>query len=239
MTRVVGDFIGNYVDGSGSRGGAIFNASSKTINIVSKNITGNVAKGSSTAQGGAIYNAGIMGISAEEGDLKFYNNKTIKESTVDYNDIYNTGTINLNAATDRSIVFGGSVLGSSGTLNLNNDAYVKGGSYVFNNTVSGNKINLYNGGTIKLGSIEQADGTTTYGTVTLNNFTNDSAGGVMDSQNVHNDYINLGAVTLNSDLSLKLDADLINPVTEQGITHYTDTYYASSFSGSGKFIIDK
>lgn len=59
------------------------------------------------------------------------------------NDIYNTGTLNLNAGIDKFITFGGSVAGSNGVLSVNEDATIQGGTYVFKGDIDGQTLKMY------------------------------------------------------------------------------------------------
>ena len=179
--------------------------------------------GNSGGVSGVIDNAGTI---SRIYDSVFYGNTAGGA----YNDIYNIGTIGLSTPTGTSVNFGGSVTGSSGTLNINNDGTYKGGDYIFNNAVSGNTMNLYNGANVKLGSIVQPDSSTTYGKLNTTGFTVDANGGTLDMANGHIDSNSLGAVTLGSNLGLKLDANLSSLSA--------DTLSASSVSGSGKFILN-
>ena len=144
-----GDFTNNFSD----QGGAIYNGRA-TISYLTGNFTGN----SASRQGGAIYNAGAIGIYAETQDVVFYGNT----DPTGYNDIAQAvhsskydSIINLNASTGKKISFGGSIRAGTysyeyGIININNhsSASNRGGQYIFNNTVSYNRFNLYSFGAI-------------------------------------------------------------------------------------------
>ncbi|MEE3350294.1 MAG: hypothetical protein VZR09_09695, partial [Candidatus Gastranaerophilaceae bacterium] len=233
MGAVYGEFTNNTAT---ANGGAIYNKGE--ISRLSANFIANKAD----SNGGAIYNDGASSIvklvADPYGNILFTDNKAGSS----YNDIYNNGgKVELNALGNAnenySITFNGEIDGANGIININNDSVIKGGEYIFNNTIRNNAINIYNDADIKLGSVVQSDDTTTYGTLALTGLTNDTNGGAIDSRNGHLEYHNLGAVNLSSDLNLKLDADLANPITVDTTDYYTDTYYANSFTGSGKLII--
>ena len=233
-----------YTDQDRSEGGAIFN--SGTITLQDSQFTGNT----SHIKGGAIYNSGTTNIAAATKDVIFTGNKNGVTYAFDennkitgvtggtYNDIYNTSTVNLKAASGKSITFGGTIEGDNGTvatINLNNDATIKGGNYVFNNTVSGNTVKFYNGAQAFLGSQAQADSNTSYGLLNVKGLTNDANGGNIDSRNAHIESNTLGAVTLGSDMTLQIDADLA--VTDA--TKRADNFTGSSITdGTSKFIIN-
>ena len=234
ITSIVGNFINNTAK---TNGGAIANVAE--IKEISTNFIANSAE----SNGGAIYNKGKINLFADDfGDILFTNNKAGTGENVTYNDIYNDGgTIWLNAATyteneetkQRSITFNGTINGSSGIFNINNNENVKGGKYIFNNTVSGNKVYLYNDADVKLGSVTQSNNSNNVGRLNVNALQNDTNHGSIDLQNgyIEPEAQSLGQVTLKSDLYLKIDADLQKALA--------DTFSASSFaSGTYKFLID-
>jgi len=147
----IGRIVGNFEHNSAKYAGAFYNSGGGTVTI-----TGNFLYNSASSHSGAIFNYGTvsnktstLNLLADTQDMTFYGNTDPTE----YNDINNTRysstpVINMNAATGRKISFGGTVRGSEGALNLNNDSSAdnRGGQYVFNNTVSGNSFNLYNFG---------------------------------------------------------------------------------------------
>ncbi|MBQ7659261.1 MAG: hypothetical protein IJS26_00760 [Alphaproteobacteria bacterium] len=164
ITSITGDFTNN----TSEYGGAISNDIG-TIGHLTGNFIGNTATGDdddnaiwAAASGGAIHNEGTISLYADTQNITFYNNRSGTASGANYyNDIANgysdwsRGILNLNASTGKSISFGGTIMGIpyrtyyyNGTLNLNNDSSAdnRGGQYIFNNTVSGNRFNLYNFG---------------------------------------------------------------------------------------------
>lgn len=127
-------------------GGALYNEAG-TVNIVNTNFTDNTASG----KGGAIYNAqnAVVNISADNNrEVAFSGNKAAGAK----NDIYNEGILNLAAAEKGSIIFNGTIAGSSAGLGqINIGAADKVGRVTFNDTVSNQNIAL-NYGTLQLGS---------------------------------------------------------------------------------------
>ena len=237
-------FTNNATKGSG---GAIFNTG--TIGaIIDTSFTNNWA----VTYGGAIYNAGTITIVANNDDVIFEGNKlgtvTIDadgnasiSSTYTLNDIYNNGGggIRLNANTGKSIVFNGTITGSNKDIYIGNTTATvtqTGGTYQFNNAVSGNSFLLYNNPNIKMGSYTDPNTNETYyGKLTLNNFyTYDNHGANLDTQNNHAEAHSLGRVNIQGDIILSIDADL------GASTPAIDNFTASSFSSSNgsRFVIN-
>jgi len=160
---IKGDFTGNY---TGNYGGAIYtNTTSSTLTITGATFSGNYVQNSDgTAKGGAIYvtssaaaadSRGALNLVAEK-DIVFTGNKANGESSA----IHNAGgIINMDAKTGK-IVFDDKITGEklavdeettlTPEININKNAT---GTVTFNNTVSGNDINIY-GGQINLASAE-------------------------------------------------------------------------------------
>ena len=231
-------------------GGAIYNDGD--LFLTDTNFTNNAT----TYEGGAIYASvyqpnpsSSVNIFAKEKDVLFTNNIS-KASSVSYsvdegfsviggkyNDFYGTNkaSLYLNANSGKNIIFNGSVVsnGPAFDINADNDDNIKGGTYNFNNTVEAANMTIHNGADIKLGSYKQADNSTTYGKITASNFSNDGNGGILDSKNSAVQELNLGNVTLNSDLSWIMDAQL-----KGGAVTVSDNLKANSFSGTGNIIIN-
>ena len=220
---ISGRFINNKVFSTNAyaSGGAITNMG--TISRINADFIGNSSKYNA---GAAIYNTftATMSIFADTKDVVFTDNKRLDAdgNLVSYNDIYNRGTLNLNAASGHTITFGGVIEGDynqQGTTNINNDATDNGGTYIFNNTLNSyNKIKIFNDAYIKLGSQEQSNGTTTYGRLNAG-FENDANGGTLDVQNNHMDSNYFANLTLNSDLKYKIDVDLANVTADYISAH--------------------
>ncbi|MBR1601145.1 MAG: hypothetical protein IJ677_06150, partial [Alphaproteobacteria bacterium] len=248
------DFIGNYTlntAGGQASGGAIFNNRSNEYgniihNIYDSTFTSNYAKSESgSASGGAIYNTGTIGISAKNTDTVFRDNKTIVGSSTSYNDIDNTGTLHLNAASGRAIDFGGSITGT-GTINLGNgyEGAATGGYYTFHNGVKKQYMNLYNGADVRLRGMYQEDESYTTGilkntttTITgtgniISSIDNNANSGANDTQ--YHQSNDLGALTFNSGANLILRFDV-------NATGSGDLFTASSVTGAiaNSIIVDR
>ena len=239
---IIGGIYGNFINNSATGSGAAVYTKGK-LNRISANFTDNVAG----SKGGAIYLDGknsVVSLYADTfGDILFTDNKA-GDSTSTYNDVYNnSGTLKLNAQSyteeavtkQHTITFDGTIEGDGGSIHINQDSTINGGKYIFNNTVSGNKVYLYNDADVKLGSVNQSDNSENIGRFDINILQNDTNHGSIDLQN---GYIEpqaqyFGDVTLYSDLYLKIDADLQNELA--------DKFSAKSFtskSGNHKFMID-
>ena len=204
-------FDGAFIEDTNAYGGAIYNQGtiSSITNAIFQN---NYAKSDSgTALGGAIYNAstGTIGIKvgASDNNILFTNNWILNGATKKYNDIYNEGTITLNAATGKNITFDGAVTGP-GTLVLNKaENGATGGEYHFNSELGG-ILEIYNGAIIRLGSKKQADGSTTYGFLNLDQFKPNDATVTLDLRNDHIDVHGFGDVTQKASVNHLLDVDI-------------------------------
>ena len=250
IDEISGIFSNNGVEtNSGSAwGGAISNntyqdAASKTTNIIhniyDSTFTGNYAKSESgSASGGAIYNTGTIGISAKNTDTVFRDNKTIVGSSTSYNDIDNLGTLHLNAASGKTIDFGGSITGT-GTLNIGNgyEGAATGGKYIFRNALNANTLNIGGGAYINFNSLTQANNTWTTGYNYSTNTVVDGAGSIVDAYNGTLTGLNFGNLTLNQNLTVRLEANLWNGT--EGSGNNIDHLYANSYNGSGSLVIDE
>ncbi len=241
-TGLISALTGNFENNSASaNGGAIYN--SGAIVSLSGDFTGN--------SGAAIYNyaaSGIyatVGIAASDSNVAFNNNKI----GANYVDIFNNGgMIALNAKSGNKITFNGAIDGANGTIELNRNSFTcrnpidgsnitasglkTGGTYEFNNTVSGNALNLNNGANVVLGSASQQDSTTSYGTLNLVSLKTVGTSSTIDSQNGHIDAHSLGNVNLGSNLNVAIDASING--TPQG-----DSFAIDSFtSGTSKLNIN-
>ena len=223
-------FTGN----SANYGGAIYNG--VTATITDSTFTGN----SASQLGGAIYNYSRANIIANESDTTFTGNTAKGVS----NALYNYGTTNLNAADGHKIVFNDGIDGSKGTININKtgikmaDGTTDAGTdgiVEFNNTVKNNTVNLYNG-TLKLGHYEGGtiDVNGTQQTVDESVGSLDSSvnfivhGGALSLQDGAIQNTNLGNLTLNSDLDLRLDGNFAQ--------NQLDTISANKFNANGNNI---
>ena len=146
---ITGDFIGNYASSSPSSsryshsyGGAIYNKG--TIGNITGDFIGNYASSTATnssSYGGAICNKGTLTIA---GASTFTDNYVEVNGEKTSNAIHNEGTINFNGT---NIVVNDAITGENGTINI---ASSSNGMTTFNNSVSGNTVNLIKG-TLKLG----------------------------------------------------------------------------------------
>ena len=144
--NITGDFIGNYAsvnsESETAQGGAIYNHYNSTIGNISGDFIGNYASSESgEAQGGAVYNNGTITIA---GASTFTDNYVEVNGKKTSNAIHNEGTVNFEGT---NIVVNDAITGENGTINI---ASSSNGMTTFNNSVSGNTINL-NQGTLKLG----------------------------------------------------------------------------------------
>ena len=201
-----GDIVEFKNNSSGTDGGAISNVSVFTIAANNAVFSGN----SATTQGGAVNNrgSGTLNLITDNGSIEFKDNTAAGVS----NDMYNAGTANLNTGAFGEIVFNGRINGNNtanGTININNSGtytvtemsldedgnLVKtevekerptGGEVTFNDLVTNQNINLYNG-TLTLDSesnFNATDNLSLYGgTLNLvNNATGNMAIGNFTSQ---------------------------------------------------------
>lgn len=217
-------FKGNHSDAGG---GAISNEG------LIQNLSGEFYNNTAAKNGGAILNkeyGTIMNIIADDKDTIFTGNTDSGGS----NAIHNLSELNMNAG-DKNIIINDGISGDStgtGIININSSSIKPGlttGTIEFNNTVTGNTINLYDG-TLKFGSNTQGSNEY-YGTlgndVNLNYF-----GGTIDTRDnsIHN--TNLGNLTLNADMDLKVDANF------GAIPKAIDTITVNSFTNTGSHNIN-
>jgi len=194
-----------------SNGGAVYNGG--TIDSLSGIFTCNRAG----SYGGAIANTKDLTIVANEADTVFTGNTDSSGSNALYN--ANNSTVSLIASVGNKIVFNDAISGegSSSTITL-----VRGTTQL-NNTLSGNTLKLESQGTLELGSNTQ-NGIAYTGTLDSTAYLLVN-GGTVSLQNGEINSANLGNLTLNSDLRLKLDANLLNQTM--------DTITVSAFTDNG------
>ena len=199
--NITGDFIGNYVSSSSSfsaEGGAIHNDG--TIDNITGDFIGNHASSvSGNAQGGAICNDN--GTITIAGASTFTDNYVEVNGEKTSNAIYNLKIVNFDGT---NIVVNDAITGENGTINI---ASSSNGMTTFNNSVSGNTVNLEKG-TLKLGHYDSAllnkkfvgtlgDGVDFY-----------VKGGKLTTQDGETDEHNLGNLKLSADLNTEIDVDL-------------------------------
>ena len=113
-----------------------------------------------------------------------------------------------------------------------------GGEYNFNALLKAGTLNVYNDANIKFGSYEHPNGdnpVTTYGSLNVQNFTNDTNGGTLDFRNNNADSNSLGNVKLGSDIKVNIDFISSDLTTATGDTFTSNVNAASN----GKIYIDK
>ena len=219
-----GGAIYNYVDGTvtitdstlsnnsaSNWGGAIFNDVNGTVTITDSTFNNNSAD-----YGGAIYNTGTANIIADKADTIFTGNTANNISNALHQ---SNGTTNLNASDSAKIIFNDGIDGnanyiSNNIININNtgvkmadvtsDAPTSG-IVEFNNEVKNNTVNMYNG-VLKFGTNTQDN--INYAGTFADSVNFNYQGGILTLQNGEINSVNLGNLTLNNDMDLRLDADL-------------------------------
>lgn len=182
-------FTGN----SATYGGAIYNWDD--IYVIDSSFQNNTA----VEGGGAIFNLEELHLIANNNDITFSGNTSGGES----NAIYSTGKMNMNVASDRSILFNDAITGS-GEININSIYTFEGsevpnaGSIILNADMSGfnGNVNIYNG------TVQIAENGKFFSTDALN-----VSGGTLD---IGTASINTNSATFGSGSTLKLsinDAD--------------------------------
>ena len=192
-------------------GGAIFNDVNGTVTITDSTFNNNSAD-----YGGAIYNTGTANIIADKADTIFTGNTANNISNALHQ---SNGTTNLNASDSAKIIFNDGIDGnanyiSNNIININNtgvkmadgtsDAPTSG-IVEFNNEVKNNTVNMYNG-VLKFGTNTQDN--INYAGTFADSVNFNYQGGILTLQNGEINSVNLGNLTLNNDMDLRLDADL-------------------------------
>lgn len=197
--NITGDFIGNSSSSSSSSalGGAVYNLN--TIGNITGNFMGNHVSSSAVAQGGAIYNFGTITIT---GDSTFTDNYVEPNGGVGTsNAIHNLKIVNFDGT---NIVVNDAITGNNnGTINI---ASSSNGMTTFNNSVSGNTVNLIKG-TLKLGYYKSEKFGDSYG-LFENSVNFVAQGGKLTTQDGETHEHNLGNLKLNADLNTSIDVDL-------------------------------
>jgi len=226
-------FTGNYVNGSYVYGGAVWNDKQAVMTVNGGSFSENKAAAASSgdAQGGAVYNKGTFSVT----DASFYDNSVTSSSAAKalggaiYNSntlsvsaqtkdvvfsgntangvsnaLYNTGTggVTLTTAAGKNIIFDDAVNGKNGKITLTGDGTVR-----FNNAVTDNALTLQSG-MLAFGSVMQ-NGAWQTGRVGENASLTVNGGGInLQDGRVHT--TDISKLILNSDLNLRVDADLAN-----------------------------
>ncbi len=220
-------FTGNKA--SNNSGGAIWNNGTVTI-------TDSIFTSNSSNFGGAINNNKILNIIAKDSQTIFTGNA---DNLSGSNAIRNNrnGIINLNAG-EANIIFNDGISGEGkdvAAININNTGVQMPdgseaptlGTVEINNVVSENTVNMYNG-TLLFGTNTQ-NGTLYTGTL-ADNVDFNYIGGTVSLQNGGINSANLGNLTLNSDMDLRLDANLADKTM--------DTITASRFNNTNGYNIN-
>lgn len=218
ISSLKGNFEGNTAYGSG---GAIYNQG--TINSLQGKFIGNSAEN----QGGAIYNTELNSYraslniqSSSENNTLFRGNRDANGSNAIYN---NKADITLSAGKDSFIIFDDAVSGNEGSINISGSGTVE-----FNNTVSGNNINL-NDGILKLGSYAGGNVNGQMVAASNGNFDNtvnfNVNGGQLNLQDEAIRSTNLGNLNLTTDLQVDVDIALAGA--------QIDNITADSFADNG------
>ena len=200
IDNITGDFIGNYVSAysSMSNGGAIANFG--TIG----NITGDFIGNYTSLKGGKINNGVIFnsknGIITIAGASTFTDNYVEVNGGKTSNAIHNLGTVNFKGT---NIVVNDAITGENGTINI---ASSSDGMTTFNNSVSGNTVNLKQG-TLKLGHYTSEKFGNSHGSF-KNSVNFEVAGGSLTTQDGETHEHNLGNLNLSADLNTSIDVDL-------------------------------
>ena len=223
IDNITGDFIGNYASSSkGSNGGAIYNYG--TIGGITGDFIGNYASSSVIAFGGAINNSGTLTIA---GASTFTDNYVEVNGVKTSNAIHNVKIVNFYGT---NIVVNDAITGNNnGTINI---ASSSNGMTTFNNSVSGNTINLKQG-TLKLGHYDSALLNEKFiGTLGARVRFNVTDGSLTTQDGETHDH-NLGNLNLSADLNTSIDVDL-NAKTGDKLTGST----AATAAEGKKILID-
>ena len=238
-------FIGNSVTAIGEEvsayGGAIFNAGGYIGYIDNTTFINN----SAATSGGAIYNVGSkINIIASLGNTEFTGNTANNISNAIHNE---AGVINLNSLDDKKIIINDGITGLNGTLNINSsnidissaqdgsEFAPTNGTIILANEIDGNTVNFYDGKLILTHhTYTQDESLILAGQTGVANFTSNSAlniyGGHISTQDnaIYNHH--LGNVTLHSDITMSIDANLANKTM--------DTITFDTFNNPNNSIID-
>lgn len=197
MNIVSSDFSGYKATGNG---GAISNAG--TLTLTDSSFTNNI---STAGNGGAIYNSGILTVSANNSNVTFSDNMASGSSNAIYLD--SGSVLNLKASSDKKITFNDAITSaSSGTTTINvngtTTSDTTSGTVEFDKAISATNTNLY-GGTLSLGQDNYLNGTT------LGVY-----GGTLNLANGTIGTMSLGALNINANTNLAIDANLANSTAD-------------------------
>ena len=181
--------------------------------------------------GGAIYNEGIIDILADKNSTIIENNFAQDNSGA----VYNKGAFNINSG-DASVILNDKISGDNGVININHlNLFDNAGVVEVNNEISGNTINFYDG-TLKFG-FHKYDNSAPVGLIGqefVGSFASDVNFNIYGGHITTQDGIianhNLGNVSLNSNITMSVDANLNNKTM--------DMLSFNSFDNPNEFIID-
>ena len=219
---VYADFVGSSISSSSSVfGGAIYN--SKTIGNITGDFIGNyVFSKNGKVKGGAIYNRRTITIT---GYSTFTDNYVEVNGEKTSNAIHNLKIVNFDGT---NIVVNDAITGENGTINI---ASSSNGMTTFNNSVSGNKVNLIKG-TLKLGHYDSALLNKKFVGTLGEGVDFNVTGGELTTQDGETNDHNLGNLKLSANLNTSIDVNL-NAKTGDQLTGTS----ATSTDGS-KILID-
>ena len=250
MTLANAEFSGN----TAANGGAIYNDTAGTMTINGATFENNAT--GTDGKGGAIYNAGTMTFA---GEVTLAAATTAEDGTVTAsNDIYNTGTLNLNGTTElNSAVTNDETLKVNGKTTLDNnisgtgDMFVNGGSLTLADSSSITQKTMSIGTGVEFSAnadqLKISEALNNAGTLTFTGGTNTSAITGEGTLNITGNVGNTGggivqdAITIADSGSLTTAADKIainEDVTEKQVTNngsltLTGGTNANNISGTG------
>ena len=223
VANMDGGAIWNYVaESAGTTGNAILNFNGDTT--FQNNLAGGL--------GGAIYNNDVVNVNGgalfdgNKSGVEFDGSGDVIAGSGVANDIYNAGTVNLNASSGNSIVFNDGIDGLNGTLNINSEnGYT--GNVVFNASVTNNQV-LVAGGTLTNNAIIDGD-------VTVN-------GGNVDNADLNNSQI-IGSVSIADGATLSTFANTIatdagSTIGNSGILTLVGGTLSKDVTGTGSVFVD-
>ena len=231
-------------------GGAISNSPVLGQSTVSLTGSGTFENNFAGELGGAIYNTGVTNINATTGDFTFSDNKSgvefdsegnVVDGTGTANDIYNIGTLTLNAADGHSISLAGGITGAlesiaSNIVNITGAGIVSVKNTLINQTVN-NSGNLSLDADLTGTTITNAEGAT----ITLaRDITFEGGENTLDGYNgeLTNDITvaDGAALTINNATFASGDGDLVNE--QGGVLRINDSLVGVNVMNHGTLISD-
>ena len=240
--QIISSYISNN-SASKYSGGAIHNAHNGTVNITDSTFTGNKAKyggaiensygtvslsarnanvvfsgNSANGNGGAISNSDTLNMDAAEGYKILFEAATKDDAgnIIASNDIYNSGTMNLNSGT----IEVNSAINGNGTTNIKNGAILTLGE---NSSLTQNRL-----------TVDAASSFTNPVTVTVNSLINDVQVTNNKDMTVNGNLTNAGTFTNNSSLTIgggtEADRTVIsgNAIQGPGTTYIAENSYVDN-----------